>query len=136
MAAYRKLISIEPNTFQVNNEYNKLLLLDTFTEKGINGFADLIIELKKSNPHSVTESSLNDFGYQLLRDNKIQDAIKIFELNVELYSVSANSYESLAEAYLKADEKELAIKNYEKSLELNPNNENAKQVLKELKEKK
>ena len=129
LAAYRKLISIAPNTFEVNNEYNKLLLLDTFTEKGINGFADLIIELKKSNPHSVTESSLNDFGYQLLRDNKIQDAIKIFKLNVDLYPKAADAYNGLAEGYMIDGNKELAIMNYKKSIELNPNNKNAREML-------
>ena len=127
LEAYKKLISIEPNTFEVNNEYNKLLLLDTYSEKGIKALSDLINELKKNNPHSVTESTLNNFGYRMLRDNKIQDAIKIFELNVEQYPESANAYDSVAEAYLKAGESELAIKNYEKSLQLNPDNDNAKE---------
>ena len=132
LAAYKKLISMEPNTFEVNNEYDKLLLLDTFSEKGIKALSDLINELKKNNPHSVTERTLNNFGYRMLRENKIQDAIKIFELNVELYSVSANAYDSLAEAYMKAGNKDLAIKNYEKSLGLNPNNDNAKKMIEEL----
>ena len=133
LKAYKKLISMEPNTFEVNNEYNKLLLLDTYSEKGIKVLSDLINELKKNNPHSVTESTLNNFGYRMQRDNKIQDAIKIFELNVEQYPESANAYNSVAEAYLKAGESELAIKNYEKSLQLNPDNNNAKKMLEELK---
>jgi len=39
-------------------------------------------------------------------------------------------YNSLAEAYMLAGNKELAIKNYEKSLELNPQNTNAVEQLK------
>ena len=124
---------MEPNTFEVNNEYNKLLLLDTYSEKGIKALADLINELKRNNPYSVTERTLNDFGYLMLRDKKIQDAIKIFELNVELYPTFANAYDSLGEAFSVLGENEQAIKYYEKSLELNPHNTNAIEQLKKLK---
>ena len=132
LGAYKKLISMEPNTLGVNNEYNKLLLLDTYNEKGIKELAELINELKKNNQHSVTERTLNDFGYQMIRDNKIQDAIKIFNLNTKLYPESSNAFNGLGEAYLKTGNKGLALKNYEKSLELNPDNDSAQKTLKEL----
>jgi cytochrome c-type biogenesis protein CcmH/NrfG len=45
-------------------------------------------------------------------------------------------YDSLGEAYMKAGEKELAIQNYEKSLQLDPKNMNAVEMLKKLKEMK
>jgi tetratricopeptide (TPR) repeat protein len=64
---------------------------------------------------------------------KTADAIRIFELNVELYPASSNTYDSLGEAYMANGEKELAIKNYEKSLELNARNNNAVEMLKKLK---
>ncbi len=60
-------------------------------------------------------------------------AIKIFKFNVELYPGSANVYDSLGEAYLKNGDTALAIKNYEKSLELNLENASAKSALEELK---
>jgi cytochrome c-type biogenesis protein CcmH/NrfG len=44
-----------------------------------------------------------------------------------------NTYDCLGEAYLKAGNKELAIKNYKKSLELNPKNDNAMKVLEKIK---
>jgi tetratricopeptide (TPR) repeat protein len=132
LAAYKKLISMEPNTFGVNNEYNKLLLLDTYNEKGIKGLAELINELKKNNQHSVTERTLNDFGYQRMRENKIPDAIEIFKLNIEIYPIFANGYSNLGEAYMKIGDKELAKKNFKKSLELDPENSNAKKMLEEL----
>ena len=46
---------------------------------------------------------------------------------------SANAYDSLGEAYMKAGDNEKAIKNYKKSLELNPENNNAKKMLEKLK---
>lgn len=60
----------------------------------------------------------------------------MFKLNVALFPDSFNVYDSLGEAYMVAGERELAIKNYKKSLELNPNNTNAAKMLKKIKERK
>jgi len=57
-------------------------------------------------------------------------------LSVSEHPESWNVYDSLGEAYMKQGEKELAIENYQKSLELNPNNENGKDMLKKLGVKK
>jgi len=51
------------------------------------------------------------------------------------YPESYNAYDSLGEAYMRAGEKDFAIRNYEKSLELNPKNENAKKMLENLRRK-
>lgn len=83
----------------------------------------------------ISENSLNNLGYELLTAGKINEAIAIFKLNTEFYPQAFNTYDSLGEAYIKAGNKELAIKNYEKSLELNPKNTNAEEQLKKLKEK-
>jgi len=71
-------------------------------------------------------------GYHLLRKKKNKDAIEIFKLNVEVHPKYANGYDSLAEAYMENGEDKLAIKNYAKSLELNPNNKNAVEKLNKL----
>jgi len=81
------------------------------------------------------ENNINEVGYKLLEQNKINDAIDIFKKNVELYPESSNVYDSLGEAYMKNGDKELAIENYKKSLELNPKNENAKEMLNKLAKK-
>jgi len=83
-----------------------------------------------------SESEFNTLGYKLMNENKIQYAIEIFIMNVEMYPQSANVYDSLGEAYMNDGQKKLAIKNYKKSLELNPENNNAKEMLKRLGEKK
>ena len=51
---------------------------------------------------------------------------------VSQYPQSANAYDSRGEAYMTAGNKEPAIADYKKSLELNPNNENAKRMLVQL----
>ncbi len=90
--------------------------------------------IKKSAPADfvVQESQLNALGYELLRENKLKEAIVVFTLNTELYPESANVWDSLGAAYAASGEKELAIKNYKKSLELNPKNLNAVEALRKL----
>jgi len=77
---------------------------------------------------------MNSLGYNLLAENKIKDAIELFKLNVAAYPDSWNVYDSLGEAYLKDGQTDLAVKNYRKSLELNPGNTNARKILKNLEE--
>jgi len=79
------------------------------------------------------EDQLNDAGYYLLYEkNDIAGAIRIFELNAREFPESANAYDSLGEAYLKAGKKDLTIASYKKSLMLNEQNENARKVLTEI----
>lgn len=85
-----------------------------------------------ANAYINVESPLNNLGYQLMAQHQLDKAIEIFKLNVEGYPQSSNVYDSLGEAYMNKGLKELAIKNYEKSLELNPANANGAAMLKKL----
>lgn len=67
-----------------------------------------------------------------MNGKKMDEAIGIFELNVKNYPDSWNAYDSLAEAYMKKRNKESAIKNYKKSLEINPKNTNARKMIDKL----
>ena len=86
-------------------------------------------------PLVVTEDQMNQFGYSLLSAKRVKDAIEVFKLNVEEHPQSWNTYDSLGEAYMIDGATELAIKNYERSLELNPENKNGIEQLKKLKGK-
>jgi len=89
-------------------------------------------ELKKNKPDAYNfsdESELNKLGYQLMRSGRVVSAIKLFQLYVSESPNSANPYDSLAEAYFNNKEYALSKKNYQKSLELNPDNGNAKEML-------
>ncbi|MCI0694305.1 serine hydrolase [candidate division KSB1 bacterium] len=84
----------------------------------------------------LNENQMNRLGYDLLYGaRRVQDAIAVFKLNVEDYPESFNVYDSLGEAYMVNDDKELAIKNYQRSLELNPDNTNGVEMLKKLQAK-
>ena len=79
------------------------------------------------------ESRMNTLGYVLLyRADDVDKAIEFFEQNVSNYPASSNVYDSLGEAYMVRGDKMLAIDNYEKSLVLDPDNENAKRQLETL----
>ncbi len=88
-------------------------------------------ELRKQTPdaYDFKESELNALGYSLLQQNRIDDAIELFKLNVELFPTSANPYDSLGEAYAAKGAKELAIANYRKSYELDHDNKNALEII-------
>lgn len=90
------------------------------------------LKAKESDAYEFGEDELNSLGYRLLGAKKVKDAMEIFKLNVEVYSQSANAYDSLAESYMVNGDKELAIQNYKKSLELDPRNNNAIEMLKKL----
>ena len=83
----------------------------------------------------LNEQQMNRFGYELLYQlRRPKDAIEVFKLNVEDYPQSSNTYDSLGEAYMVDDNKEMAIKNYERSIELNPKNTDGIERLKKLRE--
>ena len=81
------------------------------------------------------EDNLNASGYYLIQANRLNDALEVFRLNVKMFPNSWNPYDSLGEALALSGEKEEAIKNYEKSIELNPDNTNGKTALEKLKGK-
>ena len=82
-----------------------------------------------------SERDLNSWGYALLGQGQKKKAIEVLALNATLHPESANVFDSLAEAYEADGQTTLAIKNYERSLELNPGNVNAVTHLKQLRRK-
>ena len=62
----------------------------------------------------------------------LDGAVRVFLLNVELFPESWNVFDSLAEAYMNRGDDDLAIENYQKSFDINPNNNNAVQQLQKL----
>jgi tetratricopeptide (TPR) repeat protein len=106
----------------------------TIVASGIDAAATQYHALKSAAPstYNFDEDELNALGYQLLKAKKFNEAIRIFQLNVEAYPQSSNVYDSLGEAYMDNNNKPQAITNYQKSLNLNPKNTNAKKFLQKL----
>jgi tetratricopeptide (TPR) repeat protein len=69
---------------------------------------------------SATEIELNLYGYQLINQGKVDEAIQMFILNTQRHPKSANTWDSLGEAYATKGDKKNAIINFKKSLAMNP----------------
>jgi CubicO group peptidase (beta-lactamase class C family) len=82
------------------------------------------------------QESLIALTYWLSNANKLQDALEVAKLEVQEYPSYWNAYDTLAEMYLNAGDKQSAIQNYEKSVELNPGNHGGIEALKRLKGQK
>jgi tetratricopeptide (TPR) repeat protein len=108
-------------------------------QEGIDGVLDYVERITYSWPfHSdemsaaVSESSLNSLGYDLMGDGRSDEAIKLFELNTRLFPQSGNAWDSLAEGHMNRGDREKAILYYRKSLEIDPSNSSAAQILESL----
>lgn len=103
-------------------------------ERGYDRAVEVYEELRRKDSNfRPSETDLNDWAYRMLNGGgKKREALEIFKLNVILYPDSANVYDSVAEAFEANGEVELAVKNYRRSLELDPANKNAARQLKRL----
>ncbi len=96
-------------------------------------------ELSEKHAHDFLppEELVNRIGYRLLRSSEIKDnelALEFFKLNTENYPKSYNVFDSLAEAHYKLGNEKEAIESYAESIVLNPENENASKMIKQIKE--
>ncbi len=110
-------------------------LADRFI-KDVDFEAKAAIDIAKNTVKAgALEGVLNSLGYKLINQRHHRKAIAIFKANVEAFPESANVYDSLAEAYLYIDQFDNALENYKKSLKLDPNNENAKNMIGRIEER-
>ncbi|HLB91739.1 MAG TPA: tetratricopeptide repeat protein [Terriglobales bacterium] len=89
-------------------------------------------EQRHATRSKLDEDAMNFWASTLMEENHLPEAIDLFKLDVQLFPNSPDAYDSLGEAYMKAGQKQLAIDNYKKALELNPANDDAKEKLKVL----
>lgn len=90
------------------------------------------LNTKKTHPDWDFEYRLNVIGYTLMTYGRINDAIKVFELNAKENPKSGNAFDSLADSYFKNNQLEDSKQYYKKALELSPENTNAKQMLEKI----
>jgi uncharacterized protein DUF3471/beta-lactamase family protein/tetratricopeptide repeat protein len=98
------------------------------------GPTELVAQYKKimaENPgkYALDENAINALGYDYLGKGENESAIALFTVNIMEFPNSSNVYDSYGEALMKNGEKDEAILNYQKSLELNPGNTNAIEML-------
>ena len=91
-------------------------------------------EVDSSGTYDFTRSEVNSYGYDLMREGMLEDALTVFELNTKLYPDDWKTYDSYGEGLLEAGDTIKGIKAYEKSLELNPQNNTAIELIREFKD--
>lgn len=107
-----------PGEYLANKEYDKALA----------GY--LAIKKKDSMDPTIRERTLNRLGYRRLREDKVEEAIEIFKINVALYPHKSNPYDSLGEGYWVLKDTVNAVANFKKALSINPENRGARRFLK------
>lgn len=76
--------------------------------------------LRKTMIDGATNAQLNTYAYQLANQGRLDEAVKMFELNVKRHPNDPNAHDSLGEGYMMAGNKEAAIRSFKKSLAMNP----------------
>lgn len=113
-------------------KFMNLTKLSTLLKEG-KSIDEVILFIKsedmKDSEYNITESGINSFGYSLMAGGLDDEALKIFKLNTELYPNGFNTHDSYGECLLKLGQKDAARKAYEKSVELNPQNQGAIDIL-------
>lgn len=107
-------------------------LIDTIDKKGIDSGIQFFNKFKNNDDYYVKEQEMNIVSYKLLQSDRTQEASEVLKLAIGVFPDAFNLYDSYGEVLLILGEKEKAIENYKKSVELNPENKNGIRILKEL----
>jgi hypothetical protein len=109
-------------------------LAETIKSSGAEAAAQQYYRLHASQPktYNFDEDELNTLGYDLLRTHDYASAIRVLQINTETYPKSANTWDSLGEAYMDAGDVKNAVADYEKSLAINPANHNATVMIRKM----
>jgi hypothetical protein len=100
-------------------------------EEGLDAAFDYFYSKTKNNPDSLlfTEEQINALGYEYLGEDDVDKAMALFKFNMELFPESFNVYDSYAESLMISGSNDSAIYYYKRSLELNPDNTNATDMI-------
>jgi hypothetical protein len=113
------------------------IMIETASKEGIGKALQQYQDLRKqyygSQAYDFTDTSLFTAANQSLMAMKPDDAIAFAQLNVAFNSSSARSYQVMAQAYQRKNEKDRAIQSLEKAVEIDPMNQGLKNQLQQLK---
>jgi len=113
-------------SIQMNENFQNLRTKALILEK--KGDAKTAETLRTKSLQIATEIDINNYGYQLLADRKIDEAITVFRKNVKDHPKSWNTYDSLAEAYVAKGDKKLAVEYYGQALAMTQDETQKKRI--------
>lgn len=109
------------------------VVAQTLKTKGTTAAFDHFQRIVKDGSAYLGEWEVNQIGYFFLNQDRLKEAITVLQYNTKQHPASANAFDSLAEAYYKNGQLDEAKSCYQRSLKLNPQNENARKMLSKLK---
>ena len=102
-------------------------------KEGPRRIAKTFNQIKNSSDYApINEFEMNRLGYEYLWSGQPEEALTVFKMNIEAFPNSSNVYDSYAEALRVKGDIKGSVKNYQKSLELDPGNQNAVIMLSEM----
>jgi len=110
------------------------ILYQKINDESVEAAIALYYKLKESesNRYGFDQGQLNYLGYVLLGQGRIEESIKILELNASVFPQSANVYDSLCDAYLAKGDRVKVIDCANKVLETLPYDPNPDDNFKEV----
>jgi tetratricopeptide (TPR) repeat protein len=113
------------------------VLAETVAAKGMDAaiaqYKDLRTKFYGGMAYDFSEQGLITMGQRAIGADRVDNAIAWLNLNLEYYPKSSRTYQTLAQAHQRKNDKDAAIKDLEKAVELDPNNNQAKAQLQQLK---
>ena len=130
---YKHAVRLNKNKSQSEQRSRLDMKLKTaYLENGFTKFSAILKEASIKDLALLTENYVNNLGYDFVGMKKFNEAIFILKMNIELHPKYANGYDSLGEIQLMIGDKSDAVLNYKKSVELNPKNSHAIEILQKI----
>ncbi len=124
--------SLKNLDYERYNAPSRLLLKAILADGAAKSLTAYRKEREKDSTRKVSGRAMNSLGYTLIQLKKLDDAEAVFKQNTVDFPQSWNAWDSYAEVWMDKGDTEKAITYYKKSLELNPDNTNAKEQLKKI----
>ena len=91
-----------------------------------------IIKSDSSNFYNISANEFDSFGYDLLRTYQISNAVRWFRFFISEFPTNISGYLGLGDSYYQDKNKGLALKFYNKALEINSSNNYALKMIKKI----
>ncbi|MEP7326578.1 MAG: c-type cytochrome [Gemmatimonadota bacterium] len=99
------------------------LVADSGIPAAVNGYRELKRRYYGSFAFDFRERPLNSVAFDLLRQNRAEDALTIANLNLEVNPEAASVYQLQGDANLALGRRDAAVVSYRRALELQPDNQ-------------
>lgn len=135
-AAYNLAAMVFGETVNFPKPQLRDVMTATILKDGVSAAIGQYRELQRvqSKAYDLGDEVLIDTGYDFLENGKVDDAIEVFKLGLEFFPKSSDFHDSLGHAYIEKGDRDLAIRSFEKMLEIEPDSEHGASMLKDLRD--